>query len=93
MAQLTRQQIDAYQRDGYLCPVAVFSPVEAARHRAALEGQEAEYRDGGLPRPVNQYHRINAHLVSEVARTVALDRRIIGAVQSLLGPDLMLWSC
>ena len=93
MAQLTRQHVDSYRCDGFVCPVDVFSPAEAARHRAALEGQEAEYRDGGLPRPINQYHRINAHLVSEVARTVALDRRIIGAVQSLLSPDLMLWSC
>jgi len=93
MAQLSTQQIDAYRRDGYLCPIDVFRPEEAARHRAALEGQEAEYGDGGLPRPINQYHRVNAHLVSEVARTVALDPRIIDAVQSLLGPDLMLWAC
>ena len=93
MAQLTNHQIDAYRRDGYLCPIDVFSPAEAACHRTALEGQEAEYGEDHLPRPINQYHRVNAHLVSEVARAAALDPRILDAVESLLGPDLMLWSC
>jgi len=50
MAQLTRQQVESYRRDGFFCPVDVFSPAEAARHRAALEGQEAEYRDGDRAR-------------------------------------------
>ena len=93
MAQLTNHQIEAYRRDGYLCPLDVFSPAAAARHRAALEGQEAKYGNGRLPRPINQYHRVNAHLVSEVARAAALDPRILDAVESILGPDLMLWSC
>jgi hypothetical protein len=93
MAQLTNHQIDAYRRDGYLCPLDVFSPAEAACHRAALERQETDYGDDGLPRPINQYHRVNAHLVSEVARAAALDPRILDAVESILGPDLMLWSC
>jgi ectoine hydroxylase-related dioxygenase (phytanoyl-CoA dioxygenase family) len=93
MVALTKQQIDAYRRDGFLCPVDFLNPDQAALHRAALEGQEARYREAGLPRPINQYHRVNAHLVSEVARTTARDPRILDAVESILGPDLMLWSC
>ncbi len=93
MAALDQRQVDAYRRDGYLCPVEVFSPQEVARHRAALEAQEARYRERGLPRPINHYHRVNAHLVSEPSRSAALDPRILDAVESLLGPDLMLWSC
>jgi len=93
VAALSKKQVDAYRRDGYLCPVDVFSPAEAARHRAALEGQEAEYGASGLPRPISQYYRVNAHLVSELARVVALDPRILDAVESILGPDLMLWAC
>ena len=87
VAQLSTRQIEAYRRDGHLCPVNVFSPEEAARHRAALEAQETRYGESGLPRPIGQYHRINTHLVSGVARAAALDPRILDAVESLLGPD------
>jgi ectoine hydroxylase-related dioxygenase (phytanoyl-CoA dioxygenase family) len=90
---LSDARVAQYREEGFLCPVDVFSPAEAAGHRAALEQQEARYRDGGLARPINQYLRVNTHLVSEVPRTVAMDPRIIDAVESLLGPDLMLWSC
>jgi chlorinating enzyme len=36
---------------------------------------------------------VNAHLVSEPSRAAAHDPRILDAVESILGPDLMLWSC
>ena len=75
MAALDQQQVDAYRRDGYLCPVEVLSPEEAARHRAVLQGQEADFGKDGLPRPIGQYHRVNAHLVSEMACATALDSR------------------
>jgi hypothetical protein len=93
MVHLTDQQAAAYRRDGYLCPVDVFSPDEATSHRAALERQEAEFDETGLPRPIGQYHRVNAHLVSEPSREAALDPRILDVVESILGPDLLLWSC
>jgi len=90
---LSDAQVAQYREDGYLCPIDVLSPEEAARHRAGLEGQEAEFGEDSLPRPINQYHRVNAHLVSEMARATAFDPRVLNAVESLLGPDLMLWSC
>ena len=90
---LSDAQVAQYREDGYLCPIDIYTPEQAARHRAALEAQEAEYGESGLPRPVGQYHFVNAHLVSEASRTAAFDPRILDAVESLLGPDLMLWSC
>jgi ectoine hydroxylase-related dioxygenase (phytanoyl-CoA dioxygenase family) len=69
----------------------VLTPAEAVAHRAALEGLEARYGSEGLPRPINQYHRVNAHLVSETARVAAIDTRILDAAESILGPDLMIW--
>ena len=48
----------------------VLSPEEAARHRAVLQGQEADFGKDGLPRPIGQYHRVNAHLVRGCGRAL-----------------------
>ena len=89
---LTEAECAAYARDGYLCPVPVFTPEEALGHRKAFEAAEARGRTAGLPRAVAQYMRINAHVVLCEAVEAATDPRILDAVESVLGPDLMLWS-
>ena len=91
MASLSAHHVEQYRRDGFLCPVDVLTPAEAAEARAAVEALEAGHAARGLPRPINQYHRVNAHIVSEGARAAALDPRILDPVESLLGPDLMVW--
>ncbi|MEM7238173.1 MAG: phytanoyl-CoA dioxygenase family protein [Pseudomonadota bacterium] len=88
---LSPEQIAAYRRDGFLCPVRVFDPQEAAAHRAAYESIGAGIEDR-LPRAVTEYTRVNAHLVASAPRRVARTPAIIDAVESILGPDLLLWS-
>lgn len=94
MPSLTDAQTAAYARDGYLCPIRVMSWAEAARHRAALEALEARGRDPatGLRRPASAYLRVNAHLASDAPLAVARDPAVVDAVESLLGPDILLWS-
>lgn len=91
MPSLTAEQTERYREDGFLCPIDVLTPAEAAAHRAALEADEARHGDTGLPRPIGRYHRANAHLVSTIACRAALDARVLDAVESILGPDLMIW--
>ncbi|MBK0399307.1 phytanoyl-CoA dioxygenase family protein [Limibaculum sp. M0105] len=93
MPALAETQVAAYRRDGFLCPVDVFTPAEAQQLRAELEAHEALHPSRGLKRDIAQYQRVNAHVVMETARRVAAERRILDAVESLLGPDLMVWSC
>ncbi|MEM0922201.1 MAG: phytanoyl-CoA dioxygenase family protein [Pseudomonadota bacterium] len=88
---LTKAQIEAYRRDGYLCPIRVFGAEETRAQRATFEGLEAQF-EGSLPRPVSAYCRTNGHLVMEQPRQIASDPRILDAVESVLGPDLLLWS-
>ena len=45
---LSDAQIQAYRRDGYLCPITALSAAEAARYRAQLEAAEAA-AGGSLP--------------------------------------------
>lgn len=92
MPPLTASQISNYQRDGYLCPLDILSPDEAAEGRAAVEGLEREFA-GKLPKPIGHYLRLNAHFASDVPLRIARDPRVLDCVEGILGPDIMLWSC
>ncbi|MEO1725303.1 MAG: phytanoyl-CoA dioxygenase family protein [Pseudomonadota bacterium] len=83
----------AYARDGYLCPVDVMSKAEAATHRAMLERYEARHASGDVTLPMETFKRVNSHIVMREAAEIALDPRILDRVESILGPDILLWSC
>ena len=90
---LTEAEVARYHRDGFLFPLEVFDEAEAGRHRDAVEALERRYPAGSLPRDVGRYFRTSIHLVVPLAARIALDARVLNAVESLLGEDLMVWSC
>ncbi|WP_299848558.1 phytanoyl-CoA dioxygenase family protein [uncultured Roseovarius sp.] len=89
---LTTEQTAQYWRDGYLFPLDVFTPEEAAGYRAELQEIEQDWRTADLPQPINTYKRVNAHCILPLAARLAQDKRVLDAVQGILGPDLMIWS-
>ena len=89
---LNDTQSAAYWRDGYLYPINVLSPAEAANLRAELETLETRWQTADLPLPLNTYKRVNAQCVMTLAARLALDPRVLDPVESLLGPNLMIWS-
>ena len=89
---LTQEQTEQYWRDGYLFPITVFSTDETAGYRAELQQIESDWRNADLPQPLNTYKRVNAHCVLPLAARMAQDKRVLDAVESILGPDLMIWS-
>jgi hypothetical protein len=90
--RLSRAQIDAYWRDGYLFPVPVIPPDEAAALRAELEALEAEWLDNGLPLPLNTYKRVNSHCVLPLSARIASDPRLLDVVEGIIGPDILIYS-
>ncbi|MEO1109737.1 MAG: phytanoyl-CoA dioxygenase family protein [Pseudomonadota bacterium] len=90
--KLTQEQSDRYWQDGFLFPLSVFSENEAAEFRAELEQIEKDWLAAELPLPLNTYKRVNAHLVIPLAARIAQDKRILDAVEGVLGPDIMIWS-
>jgi chlorinating enzyme len=83
---LTDGQIQAYRRDGYLCPITALVPAEAARYRARLEAAEAA-AGGSLPGP----YRHKPHLVYAWAQELIRHPNVLDAVEDVIGPDILAW--
>ena len=82
--KLTQQQIEAYERDGFLSPVDIYSEDEAARLRAELERAEAKW-----PEAFDGAARNNAHYNITVLDEIAHNADLLDAVEDLIGPDIL----
>jgi ectoine hydroxylase-related dioxygenase (phytanoyl-CoA dioxygenase family) len=85
MAQLSPEAVRNYQRDGYVSPIRVLSPAEAAGYRQRLEAIEASGRlpAGGL--------RSKSHLLLAWVDDIVRKPGVLDAVESVLGPDILVW--
>ncbi len=86
---LDRMRVDAYRNDGYLFPVEAITPGEAGDLRRATE--ELIERTRGQ-HDVFHYAFNVPHLVLPGVHALVRDSRILDPVESLMGPDLLLWS-
>src|SRR5258708_2614267 len=84
---LTADKIDTFARDGVLFPLPALSGAEVARHRAAFERLRA--RLGGSPKAAEMSQ---PQLHSRWASAPATPPAVLDAVESLLGPDLLVHS-
>jgi len=83
---LTDQQIEAYERDGVTFPVRIMSTDEARALRRQVEeleqtiGAEAQSR-----------YRIKAHIPFPWLSELIRNRRMIDAIEDLIGSDIVVW--
>lgn len=86
-AVLTPEQIEAYNRDGYIKPVRIFSPAEIAEHRAYLDDLLARtLAAGGDSYSINAAHTRYGPVYDLITHP-----RIVAVVKDLLGPDVVGW--
>ena len=90
--KLTQSQIDQYWDSGYLFPVQVLDPETASNFRATLENIEADWLDADLPKPLNTYKRVGAHVTMPFMVEISKSPAILDAVEGILGPDIMIYS-
>lgn len=84
---LSPQQVDAYQRDGYLYPLTAMPSEQAVAYLAKLEALEAQYG----PRAA-EILRTKSHLVLTWVNELIRLGPVLDAVESLIGPDIFCWS-
>ena len=86
MAPLTATQEARYARDGFLAPLAVTAEAEAGRLLAKLEAVERD-EGGRLSVTTNQ----KPHLLFPFLADAVRDARVLDAVASVLGADILCW--
>ncbi|MBD3662807.1 phytanoyl-CoA dioxygenase family protein [Sulfitobacter aestuariivivens] len=89
---LTADQQAAYWDDGFLFPLQVMPPQDAASLRAELEEIEQTWLDNGLLLPLSTYKRVNAQYVLPLAYKIGADPRILDVVEGILGPDILIYA-
>src|SRR6266446_6811136 len=84
---LARAQVEAYERDGFLFPLPVFTADEAAGWATEI---------ARLPTPALQHHPVpwvqKSYLFLPVLDRLMRDERLTGRVASILGDDLLVLS-
>jgi non-heme Fe2+,alpha-ketoglutarate-dependent halogenase len=84
---LTESQQRCYEQQGLLFPLEVLSPASARRYRAACDDLEQQL--GGKPKTV-QVRQMHLHF--RWAWDLALEPRVLDAVEDLLGPNILVWA-
>ncbi len=84
---LSAAEVRAYREDGLLFPKRAVSTAGAARLLGELEAHEA-----GTGGPVNGKHRYKCHLLFPWIDETMRDPAILDMVESLVGPDIMVWT-
>jgi non-haem Fe2+, alpha-ketoglutarate-dependent halogenase len=82
---LSSASVDQYGREGIVFPIPVLSGAEVARNRDALEAVAASCRGNGYRRRFD-----NLHLFFPWAYRLATNEALLDAVESILGPDLVI---
>ncbi len=84
---LSENEVEQFQRDGYVSPVDVLSVTEAGELRKKLEATEA--KQGGALYPEQ---RSKSFLLFKWLNDLIRDPRILNPVEQLIGPDILLWN-
>ncbi len=86
-AVLTPEQIDRFNREGYLKPLRIFSDAEIAEVRRYFDGLLAQYTAEGK----DSYSISSAHLRHGPVWDILTNPRIVAIVADLLGPSVIAW--
>ncbi|MGE5191199.1 MAG: phytanoyl-CoA dioxygenase family protein [Deltaproteobacteria bacterium] len=84
---LSREQIAAFNRDGYIKGIRIFSDAEIGEIRDYIDGLLARVIAGGG----DSYSISTAHAKYGRVYDILTDRRIVAPVKDLLGADVVAW--
>ena len=84
MPNLSNEQINQYKEDGYIAPIDVLTKDEAEEVK-----KEIEYIEKKWPNEIEGLGRNYVHLISPVLDKVSHNSKILDAVESIIGKDIL----
>jgi len=92
-ATLPSDRVAQYEAQGYVAPIPVLAAGEVARYRSAYEEYERSLgeRLGRVPAKDQYVFFAETHTYLPWAHELASHPRVLDAVESIMGPDLLIW--
>ena len=87
MAYLNSNQLKQYNDEGYISPLNVISKNEALDARKEIELIEKK-----LPKEIDKSGRYNVHLISPKLDSIVHNSKILDAVESIIGKNILVCS-
>ena len=84
MSYLSSNQLKQYKDEGFVSPINIFSKEKAKEIRNEIELIEKK-----IPEELEKSGRYNAHLISPLLDEVTHNSKILDAVQSLIGENIL----
>ena len=84
MSYLSSNQLKQYEEEGFVSPINIFSKDKAKEIR-----NEIELIENKMPEELKNYGRYHAHLISPLLDEVTHNSKILDAVQSLIGENIL----
>ena len=84
MTYLSSNQLKEYKDKGFVSPINIFSKDKTNEIRKEIELIEEK-----IPEELNKSGRYNAHLISPLLDEVTHDSKILDAVQSIIGQNIL----
>ena len=89
---LDAKAYEAYRTNGFVSGIPVFSSQSVSEIRRDIEALEAQHPNPTDARDLNQFFRVNGHLVIPLLADLARTPNILNSVETILGPNLLVWS-
>ena len=87
MTYLSSNQLKQYEDQGYISPIEVLSNIEALEAR-----EEIELIEKKMPNEIDKSGRYNVHLISPKLDSIVHNSKILDAVESIIGKNILVCS-
>ena len=84
--------VNEYRENGYVSGLPILSKYEARKLRNHIVELENKFSKGAGGHSLNQFFRVNGHVVIPKLAEIARNSTILDIVEAILGPNLLAWS-